>query len=355
MKTAVMKRHALLEKFANASGVSGREERIRELFIESIEPHVDEIDVDSMGNVIGTKHGSNPDAPSILLGGHMDEIGFVVHYIDERGYIRFTTRGGFDPKTLVAQKVVVCGLDGRDLLGVIGSKAIHLMDANERNRNVTIGDLFIDLGLPAKKVKELVKIGAPVTLYQPLQRVGDLYTGKSLDNRMSLFVIAKALQGLRKGSDSTVYAVGTVQEEVGLRGAQAVANTLKPDIAIAIDVTHGCNIPGIGADKCIAQLGSGAAIGVQDGSVISNPQLVGALEALANEWNIKHQLVVKGAGGTDGGAFQRSGGAVATATLGIPLRYMHSVVETIDPKDLDALVDLTTRLVRQAPEFDLAY
>ncbi len=204
----------LLKRLSEAPGVPGREEAIRSIVREALQGYVDEIEVDLLGNIIAHKRGVGP---KVVVAAHMDEIGFLLSHVDEEtGYLRIEPVGGFDARTLIASRVVVHSERG-PLLGLIGTKPVHILTEEERKKEIRIQDLFVDVGLPGKEVKERVQVGDPVTLYQRFEEVGELVSGKALDDRVGVYVGVEALR--RLGSHrADIYFVGTVQEEVGLRG-----------------------------------------------------------------------------------------------------------------------------------------
>ncbi|MEQ9167436.1 MAG: M42 family peptidase, partial [Fulvivirga sp.] len=215
----------LLKKICEAPGVPGYESKIRNLIIKEVTPLVDSVEVDNMGNVITIKKGKS-DAKKAMIGAHMDEIGFMVTHIDDKGFVRFTTLGGFDPKTLTAQRVVIHGK--KDVIGVMGSKPIHVMSPEERTKMPKTTDFFIDLGMPKKEVEKIVSVGNPITRERELIEMGECVNCKSIDNRVSVFILIETLRQL-KSTPYDVYGVFTVQEEVGIRGANVAAHSINPD------------------------------------------------------------------------------------------------------------------------------
>jgi tetrahedral aminopeptidase len=335
----------LLKTLCETPGVPGREERIRAVVQTHLAPLVDSISVDAMGNVIGHKAGP-AGAPSVMIAAHMDEIGFVVRHIDEKnGWIRLFPLGGFDPRNLIAQRVHVHGFAGETLLGVLQNAAKGPTD--ERTKAHTMDDLFVDIGLSGEEVKKRVELGDMVTMARTCEQVGDMVVSKSLDNRLSVFVMIEALKKLTN-SQCTIYAVATVQEEVGLRGALPAAYALKPDIGIALDITIARDHPGGAEPNYVTQLGKGTAIKVVDASLICHPLIVRHFRDLAEKHTIPHQLEVLSAGGTDAGAIQRSRGGVPSFTLSTPTRYVHTVNEMAAVKDIEASIDLLALYLEDA-------
>jgi endoglucanase len=222
----------LLTELCETPGTSGREERIREVVVRELGPLADELTVDPLGSVVARRGGGG--GPRLMLSAHMDEIGFMVSHVEEAGFLRLLPLGGFDPKTLTAQRVIVHGRE--DLLGVLGSKPVHIMSDEEKRKPPKLEDYYVDLGLPGDRVRELVRPGDTVTRERQMARLGDLVTCKSLDNRAGLYVMIEAFRALAE-HECEVYAVATVQEEVGLRGARVAAARIRPHIGLAIDIT----------------------------------------------------------------------------------------------------------------------
>ncbi|WP_217912824.1 M42 family metallopeptidase [Miltoncostaea marina] len=333
----------LLTLLCETPGVSGREERIREVVRRELEPHADAIEVDPLGNLVARRAGRG--GPRLMLAAHMDEIGFMVTHVEEGGFLRLHALGGHDAKTLTAQRVVVHGRE--DLLGVLGAKAVHLMSDEEKRRPPKLEDYYVDLGLPAERVRELVRPGDVVTRRRTVSRLGDLVTSKSLDNRAGLYVMIEAFRALRD-HHCEVVAVATVQEEVGIRGARVAAARLRPRIGLAIDITLANDVPGAKAHEKITTLGGGAAVKVYDASAIVPEALVDHLVGLGEARGIPTQLEVMVRGGTDTRELALSGDGAVAGCVSIPTRYVHQVVESCHPDDLDACVALVAAFCETA-------
>lgn len=344
----------LLKRLCEESGPPGFEDRIRKIFISEIEPYVDRIEVDGLGNTIAIKEGKGENPRKVMLAGHMDEIGFVVRYIDDKGFLKLQPLGGFDPKTLIAKRVKIVNRGNEEFIGVIGCKPVHIMSPEERKKLPELDDLFVDLGMDVDRVKQNVEIGDPVTLHQDFIHVGDYLSSKSMDNRVSIFTLIETMKRLRDPNVS-VYAVATVQEEIGLRGATTAAHRIRPDIGVAIDVTLACDVPAAKPEDHITRLGDGVGIKILDSSLIAAPKLVRAFRDLAEKHEIPHQMEILPRGGTDAGGIQRAAEAVPSITLSVPTRYIHSVVETIHQTDLEATVELLVRFLEVAHQTDLTY
>ncbi|MCU0430852.1 MAG: M42 family metallopeptidase [Cytophagaceae bacterium] len=330
---------SLLAEICETPGVSGFEQRIRQVVIREIEPLVDSYYLDNMGNVIALKKGNNnPDQKKVMVSAHMDEIGFIVTHIDEQGFLRFHTLGGFDPKTLTAQRVIVHGK--KDLVGVMGSKPIHVMSAEERNKPARTEEFFIDLGMTKEELEGLVNIGDPVTRERSLISMGACVNCKSLDNRVSVFILIETLRQLQH-VPYDVYAVFSVQEEVGLRGAQVAAHSINPDFGFGLDTTIAYDVPGARPSEKITELGKGTAIKIMDSSVISDYRMVEFLKQQAQHHSIAWQPEILTAGGTDTAPVQRFGknGAIAGA-ISIPTRHIHQVIEMVHTRDMEASIAL---------------
>jgi len=340
----------LLSELCRTPGGPGREERIREVVIRELKPLVDRIDVDRMGNVVATrgprgKGASKKNVRRVMLSAHMDEISLIVTHIEKNGFLRFSTLGGFDPKTLSTQRVIVHGK--KDLIGLIGSKPIHIMTEEERSKMPPIESFFIDLGMSEAQVRRVVSVGDLATRERDFVEVGDLVSTKSMDDRVGVFVMIEAVRKL-KAHAVEILAVATTQEEVGIRGAQVAAEKLRPDLGIALDVTLANDVPGAEGPDQVSRLGEGAAIKVMDSSVICDFRVVDALKSVAAKKKIRHQMEVLPKGGTDTAAIQRAGGGVPAGCISIPCRYVHSVIEACHRKDIQASIDLLAAFLAEA-------
>jgi endoglucanase len=359
--------YALLEELTEARGVPGYEDRIREIVRRELEPVTDEIRGDAMGNVVATQHG---DADfEVAISAHMDEIGFMVRHVTEEGFAQLDALGGWDPRVLRAQRVTI-HTDTGDAPGVLGSVPPHTMDDEEREKTPGVGDVHVDLGLDGERAREQVRPGDLVTMDQETEVVGDHITGKALDDRACLFTMieaARRLDGDGSGSEQsgvtdsasgdgpqpTIHFAASVQEEVGLRGAEALGVDLEPDVAIALDVTVANDVPGFEAGEHVTDLGEGVAIKLKDSSVITSPKVTDRLREVADDRAIPSQLEVLPAGGTDTAGFQTGAGATPVGALSIPTRYLHTVIESAHHEDIAATIDLlTAALETETGEFD---
>ena len=333
----------LLKILSETPGAPGFEDKIRDVIINEITPFVDSLYVDNMGNVTAFRKGATPN--KLMLAAHMDEIGFIVTHIDENGFLKFAPLGGFDPKTLTAQRVIVHGK--KDVIGVMGSKPIHVMSPEEREKKVKLTDYFIDLGLSKEAVDEIIEIGTPITRERELIEMGECVNGKSLDNRISVFVLVEAIKSIHKSQlPFDTYFVFTVQEEVGLRGAQVATLEIQPDIAIAIDTTIAFDLPGSTPGEQVTKLGKGPAIKIMDASVVCHPKLVAFMKQTAVANDIPWQAEVLQAGGTDTAMLQKmvAGGAKAGA-VSIPTRHLHQVIESAHKQDVEQAIVLLSKII----------
>lgn len=342
----------LLKKICEAPGVPGYESKIRNLIIKEVTPLVDSVEVDNMGNVITLKKGKS-DAKKAMIGAHMDEIGFMVTHIDDKGFVRFTTLGGFDPKTLTAQRVVIHGK--KDVIGVMGSKPIHVMSPEERTKMPKTTDFFIDLGMPKKEVEKIVSVGNPITRERELIEMGECVNCKSIDNRVSVFVLIETLRQL-KSVPYDVYGVFTVQEEVGIRGANVAAHTINPDFGFGLDTTIAFDLPGAQAHERVTALGEGTAIKIMDAMTICDYRMVDYMKEVADKNKIKWQTELLTAGGTDTAGIQRMGknGAISGA-VSIPTRHLHQVIEMAHKKDIENSIKLLKGCLEALDGYDWSH
>ncbi|MEA4903098.1 M42 family metallopeptidase [Desulfitobacterium sp.] len=333
-----------LKKLSEYHGVSGYERSIAPLVIQEFQVSADEVRTDRFENIYAHKKGKK-GRYKIMLAAHMDEIGLMVKKIDPRGFLRFSAVGGVDQRTLLSQEVTIHGR--QSILGVIGSMPPHLV-REEGNKAVKIEDMGIDVGLPYEEIQKLIRVGDIITLKRsPIELLGGLIAGKSLDDRAGVVVMQICLQELHKlHHDHDVIAVTTTQEEVGLRGALTSAYTINPDLAIAIDVTHAAT-PDT-KDQVSVELGKGPAVAI--GPNI-HPQIFDRLTEAAQNVRIPVQIEpIAGMSGTDAWAIQVSQAGVPTGLLSIPLRYMHTSVETLDMQDVVNSGILLAHFIASLPE-----
>ncbi|MDB6076836.1 MAG: peptidase family protein [Akkermansiaceae bacterium] len=343
----------LLSRICEAPGAPGFEKRIRELVLKEIAGLADEVRIDNMGNVIALKKGKSSKKRT-MAAAHMDEIGFIVTHVDDKGFVRFNPLGGFDAKSLTSQRVFIHGR--QDVLGVMGSKPTHIKQPEDRNKPAKITDYFIDTGLSKKDVDKLVTVGDSVTRWSPLLELGECVNVKSLDNRVCVYLLIEALKALKKSKKKPAYdfyAVFTVQEEVGLRGANVSALDIKPDFGFGLDTTIAYDVPGSTPHERCTSLGEGAGIKIMDSSVICDYRMVAFMKAVAERNKIKWQPEILAAGGTDTGSLQRmvGGGSIAGA-VSIPTRHIHQTIESCHKEDIAACIQLLAACVCELDQHD---
>lgn len=349
----------LLNIICTTPGAPGFEQKIRALVLKELKGLTDEVEIDNMGNVYAIKRGkanpTNERNKRVMVGAHMDEIGFIVTHIDDNGFIRFHTLGGFDPKTLTAQRVIIHGK--KDFIGVMASKPIHVMTQDERNKVAKLSDYFIDTGLTAKEVKKLVTIGDPITREREFIEMGNCVNGKSLDNRLAVFILLETLRNLKgKEIPFDLYGVFTVQEEVGIRGANVSALRINPDFGFGLDTTIAFDLPGAAEHEKITKLGEGTAIKIMDASTICDYRMVAFMKKTADKHKIKWQPEILTAGGTDTAGIQRmtEGGSIAGA-VSIPTRHLHQVIEMANKDDIKGSIELLTACISELDKNDWSH
>lgn len=330
----------LLKKLADAPGVSGFEDEVRDIMINELKDSVDKIEIDQLGNLIATRNGK-PDGKKIMLAAHMDEIGLMIRYIDKNGFIKFSKIGGINDQMLLNQEVSIHTSNGI-VIGVIGSKPPHRMKEAERKKVIDYENMFIDIGVSDKEEAEkLVKLGDPITIKQEFTELGKLYKGKALDNRIGCAVLVEVMK--KAESDATIYGVGTVQEEVGLKGAKTAAFKLNPDMALALDVTIAGDHPGIKEEDAPAKTGKGPGIILTDASgrgLITHPKIKELLISVADKEEIPYQLEVSEGGTTDATAIHLTREGIPTGVISPPTRYIHTPVSVVAMEDVENAVKL---------------
>ncbi len=345
----------LLKKLCETPGVSGYESKITSVIKDALQDSCDQVRVDCLGNVVALKKAAiqkgNSSTRKVMLAAHMDQIGFLVKSIDREGFIRFAKIGGFDPKTLVAQRVIVHGK--QDVTGVIGSKPIHVLEETEKRKAPDFKDFYIDVGLVKDKVEEVIQPGDFITFDRDFVQMNDrVITSLALDNRVGVYVIIEALKRVKK-HQVDIYAVATSQEEVGLRGAMTSAYAIEPDIGIALDVTVAMDTPGIREEEKGCALGKGTAITVMNSSMIAHRGLYQFMKEQAEKNKIKYQVDVMERGGTDAGAMQKTRCGVIVGGISVPTRYIHSVVEMCHRDDIEASIQLLVCFLEEIHHADL--
>ena len=329
-----MKNKNLLKSLSESSGVSGYENNLSEIIKEVFKPYSDKITKDTLGNLTITKWADkkNENSIDLMLAAHMDEIGLMVKSIDENGFIRFTNIGGVDPRTLIAQEVTIHGKE--DVIGIIGAKPPHLLSEKEKSKSLELNKLYIDTSLDKEKIEEIITIGDMITLKREfIDLENEIVSGKALDDRAGIVMLYECFKELSYlKTKINVHAVSTVQEEVGVRGANTGTYNIDPDIGIAIDVCHG-EMPGVENDL-VVDMNKGPAVAF--GPHV-HQDIFSKMKEIAEDIGIPYQIEPwPHPAGTDAWAIQIAKSGVASALISIPLRYMHTSVETISMKDVNS-------------------
>lgn len=341
---------ALLKSLTDVNGISGHEMQVKSLMKDYLTPVSDEIVEDRLGGIFGKKNATH-GTKSLMISGHLDEIGFIVTQIDEQGYIYFTPIGGWWNQVMLSQKVTITTENGKEIRGIIGSKPPHALSPEERKKPVDIKNMYIDIGVGSKEeAKEAgIELGNMITPYSEFESLAnDKYlTAKAFDNRYGCALAVEVLQQLKdENIDINLYAGATVQEEVGLRGAKVAANLIKPDLAIAVDVGVAYDVPGMTSEKNEGKLGDGPLAILMDATSIAHDGLRKHIKDVAEHHNIPVQWATTPGGGTDAGSIHVANEGIPTITIGVPLRYMHSNVSVLNIDDYTNSVRLITEIVR---------
>jgi len=338
----------LLRVLSDTPGVSGFEERVRKIVIAELEPVCDEVQVDRIGNVIGIKRAAGAAEgavfPKVMLAAHMDEIGFMVKHIDREGFVRFMPIGGFDPRTLIAQRVIIHG--EHDVKGVIAPEPNWILRDGDRGKVLDIKDLVIDAGMSREEISNVVAIGDVISLAQSFEELSDkVVAGRNFDDRVGVYTMLEAMKRVHN-PQVDIYAVATVQEEVGLRGVPTAAYAIDPDIGIAIDGSLASDVPYAKDEDRHCVMGAGTGIYIMDNRTISDRKLVRFLVQLAEENGIKYQMNL--GGGTDASIIQRHRTGARVCTIGPPTRYMHSTAQLCSKEDIESTTQLLAAFLENA-------
>lgn len=345
-----MKLVEVLEKFCNVDGVTGREDQVRDLLEDCLKPYVDEINEDKLGNLIGFKKGK-PNAPTVMIAAHMDEVGLMVKNIKKKGFLQFTKIGGIDDRVLFAQKVLVHTEKG-PLVGVVGAKPIHIQKDDERKKVIDADHLFIDIGAKDKKEAEQmgVQVGDVVSFDVQFSKLKDnIVLGKAFDDRVGCSILVEVMKQLQ-ACDCNVYVVGTIQEEVGLRGATIAAFSIQPDLGLAVDVTIAGDTPGVSEGEAPVKMGEGPAVTIADAGLITHPKVLRLIVDSAKQNKIDFQLETGVKGSTDAARISLSREGVPSGVVSVPARYIHSPAGIIDLDDVKKTVELVVSVVKNVPK-----
>lgn len=337
----------LLKTLCEIPGVPGREHYVRGFIQGETSDLITNSFVDPMGNLHCVKHSGKPNAQKVMVACHMDEIGFIVNYIDDNGFIYVQPLGGFDPRNLFSRRVKVITAHSK-FSGVMNPEGlpIHLSKAEDRTKVPASDEFVIDIGF-GKNTETVVSVGDFVVMDEPFTIMGDKLVSKALDNRIACYMGIRLLEDV-VSTDLNVdlHVVFTVQEEVGLRGAKTAASIIEPDVSIGVDVTLSCDTPGVPPKSYVTTQGEGCAIGVRDSSFIADRDLVDHVTRLAIQHDIPYQKVVSAGGGMDGAAMQQRGRGSKAIAISVGTRYIHTVTEMVDSRDLEAAMRLLTEVVK---------
>jgi len=351
----------LLKRLCETPGVPGREERVRVLIEKEVKGLFDSIETDAMGSLIcrrsprsGKKKSAakSGKALKVMLLCHMDEIGFYVTAIDKNGFLWMNPAGGFDTRNLFSRRVTVV-TDSSDIDGVMNpcGRPVHISSPKDREKIPEVKEFFVDIGLPGDQVKKKVKIGDYVVMNEPAIEVGNKFVSKALDNRVACWLGIEAIRKLENSGTAhacEVIVAFTTQEEVGLRGAKTASHAVQPDIGIGIDVTLSCDTPGVPEEETVTKQGAGFGLHIKDSSFISDYRLTNDMEALAKKHRIPYQRTILAAGGQDGAAAQQAAAGARAVGITVGTRYIHTVTEMIEKKDLYAARDILSAYIASA-------
>jgi endoglucanase len=350
----------LLKRLCETPGVPGREERVRALIEKEVKGLFDSVETDAMGNLIcrrsprgagGKKAGKG--APRVVMQlCHMDEIGFYVSSIDDKGFLWVNPAGGFDTRNLFSRRVLVCAQDG-DYQAVMnpGGRPVHIASQEDRKKVPEVKEFFVDTGMTVQQVNKKFRVGDYIVMDEPLIEIGTKVVSKALDNRVACWLGIESVRALDKakaGHACEIVVAFTVQEEVGLRGAKTAAYAVRPDIGLGIDVTLACDTPGVPASEAVTTHGKGFGLHIKDGSFISDHELTDTVEAIAKKKRIPFQRSILAAGGQDGAAAQQAAAGAKAVGITVGTRYIHTVTEMIEKKDLQAACDILAAVMAES-------
>lgn len=341
----------MLKALTDAKGIPGNEREVREVFRSYIEPVSDTFELDGLGSAIAAKVG-DAAGPKVMIAGHLDEVGFMVTRIDDKGFIRFQTVGGWVSQVMLAQKVTIITRSGEEIVGVIGSKPPHVISAAERQKAFPIKDMFIDVGAMDKEEVESFGI-RPGDMIVPsfdftVMKNEKFLLAKAWDNRIGLAIAIEVLKNLQKENHpNTVYGVGTVQEEVGTRGARTSAHFVQPDIGFGVDVGIAGDTPGVTPTEATSKMGKGPQIILYDATMVAHAGLRNFVTDVADELEIPYQFEAIPMGGTDSGPIHLTGDGVPSLSITIATRYIHSHSSMLHRDDFENAVKLITEVVKR--------
>ncbi len=333
---------ALLEKLCTASGISGDEDSVRDIILEEIRPYAHNITVDPLGSIIAFKKGRKRPSKELMLSAHMDEVGFIVTYINDDGTLKFESVGGINDTAAFAKQVLI----GKEKIpGVVCCKPLHLLKADEKGKNPPLKSLSIDIGAANRsEAEKYVHIGDSIIFDSIYENKDGRIISKAIDDRFGCLTL---IEMLRSDLPYDMHFVFCVQEEVGLRGAAAAAYTVAPDCAIVIEATTAADIPGADGAKKVCCVGSGAVVSFMDRSTIYDKEYYNTAMRIASEKNIPVQTKTMIAGGNDAGIIHRSRSGVRTIAVSVPCRYLHASESLISVSDAEAVINLVKHLAEE--------
>lgn len=341
----------MFKELTDANGIPGNERAPREVMKRYIAPFVDEMDTDNLGSLI-TKKVGDENGPKIMVAGHLDEIGFMITQIDDKGFLKFQTVGGWWGQVMLAQRVTITTRKGDEIIGVIGSKPPHIIPAEARKKVVEIKDMFIDIGASSKE--EVLKWGVlPGDMVTPyfefnVMKNEKYLLAKAWDNRIGCAIAIDVMRALKdEAHPNIVYGVGNVQEEVGLRGAKTTSFKIQPDIAFAVDVGIAGDTPGITPKESTSKMGAGPQIVIYDASMVSHKGLREFVIDTAEEHNIPYQFEAIAGGGTDAGSIHITANGIPSLSIGIATRYIHSHAGILHRDDYENTVKLIVEVIKK--------
>jgi endoglucanase len=345
----------LLSRLSQAYGPSGYEDEVRTIIVDEIKKSMKKPWVDSLGNVYAEIPGTGK-GPKTMVSAHMDEVGFIIKYVGDSGYLRFGTLGGIDSKVLCAQRVLLQG--SRPVLGVIGSKPPHILSPDEAKKPAEVQELYIDIGASSREeVNKLgIDVGTTGTFDVKFNHVasGSMVVGKALDNRAGCVAALRLLDALsRKPASSTVVFAFTVQEELGMRGATVAVTSVLPDAALVFESAVAADSPGVAGKDRILTVGKGPAVRVMDNSMITQRLMFEYMKRTAEAHSIPYQIHLNLGGATDAGKIHLSGKGIPTGVLSTPCRYLHSPSSMLDIQDLENLLRLAEHTIRDMNSTDM--
>ncbi|KYG32225.1 M42 family metallopeptidase [Alkalihalobacillus trypoxylicola] len=340
----------MLKDLTDANAISGNEKEAREVMTQYITPYADEVETDRLGSLVAKKIGDE-NGPKIMVAGHLDEIGFMVTSIDDKGFLSFQTVGGWWEQVMLAQRVTIMTKEG-NIPGVIGSKPPHILPAEARKKSVDKKEMFIDIGATSKE--EAIEFGVrpgdsvvPVCEFTVMKNE-KLLMAKAWDNRIGCAIAIDVLKSLKdEQHPNIVYGVGTIQEEVGLRGARTSAHLIQPDIGFGVDVGIAGDTPGVTAKEALAKMGDGPQIVLYDASMIGHKDLRDFVTNTADECNIPYQFDLMPGGGTDSGAIHLTANGVPALSITVPTRYIHTHAAMLHRDDYENTVKLITEVIKK--------